>query len=164
MTLLYLHGLHSKPGGFKPTFLRNAGFDVLNAALPDDDFAESVRRAQEAFDRGRPHVVVGSSRGGAVALNIETGDVPVVLIAPAWRRWGSADRARPRTIVLHSDADDVIPIADSRDLIARSGLPAGALVVVGADHNMTDPEALAALLSAIRNAASDRTIGTTPTE
>jgi hypothetical protein len=150
VTLLYLHGLHSRPGGTKPTFLRQSGFEVLNPALPDDDFAESVRRAQQAFDEGRPEVVVGSSRGGAVAINIDTGTTPVVLIAPAWRRWGTATTARPGTVILHAEADEVIPIADSLALIANSGLPGTALRVVGADHNMVDPAALEALLDAIR--------------
>ncbi|MBX6311716.1 MAG: alpha/beta hydrolase [Isosphaeraceae bacterium] len=154
MKVLYLHGLYSKPGGVKPTFLRSAGFEVINPHLPDDDFDESVRRAQEAFDRERPDVVVGSSRGGAVALHLETGEVPVVLIAPAWKRWGTATRARPQTVILHAEKDEVVPIADSRELLARSGLPASALIVVGLDHNMTDPSALAALRAAVERAAS----------
>jgi hypothetical protein len=152
--LLYLHGLHSRPGGVKPTFLRSIGFEVINPHLPDEDFAESVRRAREAFEGDRPGVVVGSSRGGAVALAVSTGAVPVILIAPAWRRWGSAEVvATPNTVILHSGGDEVIPIADSRALIARSGLPPEALRVVGNDHNMTDPGALEALRSAVGHAA-----------
>jgi hypothetical protein len=145
MKILYLHGLHSRPGGTKPTYLKARGHEVLNPALPDDDFAASVRIAQEAFDADRPDVVVGSSRGGAEALGIATGDVPVVLIAPAWRYWGTATSALPATVVIHSQGDEVIPIADSRALLAASALPETALVVAGRDHNMVDDEALAAL-------------------
>jgi hypothetical protein len=152
MTLLYLHGLHSRPGGVKPTFLANQGYRVINPALPDDDFAASIAIAQAAFDESRPDVVVGSSRGGAVAVNIETGETPLVLIAPAWRRWGSASTTKVRTTILHSEGDSVIPIADSRELIRASGLPGSALVVVGADHNMVDPEAFRALIEAIESA------------
>ena len=54
MKLLYLHGWHSRPGGIKPTFLRRQGYEVVNPALPDDDFDASVRAAQEAFDASRP--------------------------------------------------------------------------------------------------------------
>ena len=66
MRILYLHGLHSQPGGKKPSYLLRQGFDLLNPALPDDDFDESVRRAQASFDDGNPDLVIGSSRGGAV--------------------------------------------------------------------------------------------------
>lgn len=149
--VLYLHGLHSRPGGVKPTFLRSLGFEVINPHLPDEDFPGSVRRAWEAFERESPEVVVGSSRGGAVALAVPTGPIPVVLIAPAWRRWGDRDgtRATDRTVILHSEGDEVIPIEDSRELVTRSGLPDEALVVVGMDHDMTDPEALDALRWAV---------------
>lgn len=156
MRILYLHGLHSKPGGVKPTFLAGLGHEVVNPHLPDDDFGESVRRAGEAFDAGPPDAVVGSSRGGAVALNIETGDVPVVLIAPAWRRWGHADSAKSATTILHSRGDEVIPFEDSLVLIVRSGLPGESLIEVGADHAMIDGSALDALADALSRAAGRR--------
>jgi hypothetical protein len=91
MKILFLHGWQSTPGGVKPTFLKFHGHEVLNPALPDDDFDEAVRIAQAEFDRHRPDVVLGSSRGGAVAMNINTGDTPLVLLCPAWKRWGTAD-------------------------------------------------------------------------
>lgn len=154
MKILYLHGLGSQPGGVKPTFLKAQGFEVINPALDNADFAAAVRTAQAAFDLEQPDLVVGSSRGGAVALNIDTGDVPVILIAPAWRKWGSVKAARPRTCILHSTGDTVIRHADSQELVARSGLDKGRLTTVGIDHNMVDGEALEALLNAVRNAAS----------
>ena len=42
----------------------------------------------------------------------------------------------------------MVPIADSRELLARSGLPPSALRVVGTDHRLADPEPLAAMLAA----------------
>ncbi len=63
MRILFLHGWQSTPGGTKPTYLKDHGHTVLNPALPDDDFEEAVRIAQEAFDQHHPDVVVGSSRG-----------------------------------------------------------------------------------------------------
>jgi hypothetical protein len=156
LSILYLHGLRSRPGGVKPSFLKGKGFDVINPALPDDDFGESVRRAQEAFDAGRPAVVVGSSRGGAVALNMDTASEPVVLIAPAWKKWGSATTAGPTTVILHSATDDVIPLIHSEELIDASDLPRSALIVVGADHNMTDLEAFDALFNVVRRALENR--------
>jgi hypothetical protein len=72
MTILFLHGWQSVPGGVKPTFLAQHGHTILNPKLPDDDFEKAVQIAQEEFDKHQPHVVVGSSRGGAVAMNINS--------------------------------------------------------------------------------------------
>lgn len=70
MRILFLHGWQSTPGGVKPTYLKDHGHEVLNPALPDDDLDAAVKIAQAEFDRHRPDVVVGSSRGEAVAMNI----------------------------------------------------------------------------------------------
>ena len=148
MKILFLHGWHSVPGGVKPTYLASHGHEIINPALDDDDFDQAVRTAQAEYDRSRPHVIVGSSRGGAVAMNIQSGSTPLVLLCPAWKRWGTAGTAKPGTVILHSEADDVIPIADSRELVTSSGLPESALVVVGTDHRLADPEPLKAMLDA----------------
>ena len=63
MTILFLHGWKSVAGGVKPTYLQSHGHEVINPALPDDDFAQAVRIAQAEFDKHQPQVVVGSSRG-----------------------------------------------------------------------------------------------------
>ncbi len=155
MKILFLHGWHSVPGGMKPSYLRQHGHEVINPALDDDDFAAAVRTAQAEYDRHRPDVIVGSSRGGAVAMNIDAGTTPLVLLCPAWRGWGSTVRTvRPGTVILHSEADDIIPIADSRELARASGLPDSALIVVGNDHRLADPEPLQAMLEACERAAS----------
>ncbi len=148
MTILFLHGWHSVPGGVKPSHLARNGHLVLNPALDDDDFAAAVASAQAEFDAHRPRVVVGSSRGGAVALNLRVGDSRLVLLCPAWKRWGSVSTVKPGTAILHSRADDVIPFADSEDLIRRSGLPPAALIEIGSDHRLADPAPLEAMLRA----------------
>lgn len=155
MRILYLHGLSSKPGGVKPTFLASRGFDVVNPALPDDDFAESTAIASRCLAESAPEVVVGSSRGGAVALAIAGPETKLVLIAPAWKKWLPRAIAPRHTRILHSAHDAVIAHADSLELLAAAGLPASLLTTVGADHNMIDPQALAALMKAIQD---DRTI------
>ncbi len=147
--VLFLHGWTSVPGGLKPTYLAGAGHTVINPALPDEDFAAAIQIALAEFDRHQPEVVVGSSRGGAVAMNIESGSARLVLLCPAWKGWGSAMTVKPGTVILHSEADDVVPIADSRELLTRSGLPLTALRVVGTDHRLADPEPLAAMLAAV---------------
>jgi alpha-beta hydrolase superfamily lysophospholipase len=151
---LFLHGWNSIPGGVKPTYLADHGHIVSNPALPDDDFAESVRIAQAAIDQDQPDVVVGSSRGGAVAMNIDVKRAALVLLCPAWKKWGRATTVKPGTVILHSEADDVVPIAHSRELVDRSGLPGKALIIVGHDHRLADPEPLAALLAAVERSST----------
>src|SRR5271163_2951858 len=148
MKVLFLHGWHAAPGGNKPTFLAQHGHEVIQPKLSDDDFDEAVRIAQEEFDTHQPQVVVGQSRGGTVAMNINNGSAKLVLLSPGWKRWGTASTVKPGTVILHSRADDVVPFADSEELVRNSGLPASALVEVGNDHRLADPEPLAAMLEA----------------
>lgn len=156
MKVLFLHGWQSVPGGLKPSYLRDQGWQILNPALPDEDFAAAVAIAQAEFDRHDPDVVVGSSRGGAVALNIEAGSTPLVLLCPAWKRWGSTTRVHSKAIILHSPADDVIPFVDSLELRARSGLASESLIVTGDDHRLADPQSLAAMAAAVRSLAGSK--------
>ena len=148
MRILFLHGWQSVPGGMKPTFLARHGHDVVNPKLPDEDLEMAVRIAQAEFNKHRPAVVVGSSRGGAVAMNLNSGHAQLVLLCPAWKRHGTAGTVKPGTVILHSRADDVVPFADSEELVRNSGLPASALLEVGRDHRLADPEPLKALLEA----------------
>jgi hypothetical protein len=146
MKFLFLHGWTSTPGGLKPTYLKDHGHTVLNPALPDDDFDESVRIAQADFDDHQPDVVVGSSRGGAVAMNIDSQNTPLVLLCPAWKNWGSATTVKSNTTILHSPEDDVIPFGDSLELIGNSGLPVSSLIETGDEHRLADEESLAKML------------------
>ena len=60
---------------------------------------------------------------------------------------------KPGTVILHSRADDVIPFADSAELVRSSGLPATALVEVGTDHRLAGPEPLEKMLEACERIA-----------
>lgn len=156
MKILFLHGWHSLVGGVKPTYLKNAGHEVINPALENDDFDAAVRTAQAEYDEHQPDVVVGSSRGGAVAMNIQPGDTPLVLLCPAWKNWGTATKIKANTVILHSRADDVIPFGDSEELVANSDLPPETLIEIGDDHRLADPEPLAMMLENCVRARSGR--------
>src|SRR5579883_3283509 len=83
------------------------------------------RTAQAEYERHHPEVLVGSSWGGAVAMNLNSGSTPWGLACPAWRWW---DRARTRQAgddhILHAEADDMIPMAESRLLVRERQRPA----------------------------------------
>jgi len=142
MKVLFLHGWKSVPGGVKPTYLKGKGLEVINPALDDNDFAKAVATAQQAFEKHRPAVVVGSSRGGAVAMNLTDRQVPLVLLCPAWKNWGTVKTINSKSVVLHSRMDDVIPFQHSLELIENSNLASGHLLEVGGDHRLADPKSL----------------------
>src|SRR5690242_846412 len=112
MRVLLLPGWRSVFGGVKPSYLKDHGHMVINPPLDDDDFTVALATTQAEFDKHQLQVVVGSSRGGAVAIHIKSGDAKLVLLCPAWRKFGTVKTVKPGTVILHSGADDVIPFAD----------------------------------------------------
>jgi hypothetical protein len=148
MLILFLHGWQSIPGGVKPTYLAQHGHTVINPALPHDDFPAALAIAQAEYNKHQPNVIVGSSRGGALAMNLDAGDTPLVLLCPAWKKYGTAKMIRANSTILHSRADDVVPYADSEELVRISGLPPYTLVETGNDHRLADEESLEIMLEA----------------
>ena len=66
-----------------------------------------------------------------MAMNIAIGDARLVLLCPAWKRWGEATTVKNNAVILHSRADEVIPFAESEELVGNSGAK---LIEVGSDH------------------------------
>ena len=123
------------------------------AAAPTAKFSllRDLVAVLDHFDVARA-AFVGCSQGGATSLGLTLAQPErvsaLVLLCPAWKRWGTITAVKPGTVIIHSEADDVIPIADSRELLRNSGLPESAPVVVGIDHRLADPEPLKAMLEA----------------
>ena len=84
-----------------------------------------------------------------MAMNLRSGHARLVLLCPAWKKRGSARTVKPGTVILHSRADEVIPFEQSLELVRSSGLPDSALVEVGTDHRLAEPEPLEALARAV---------------
>jgi hypothetical protein len=145
MKILFLHGWQSVPDGVKPTFFAQHGHEVITPKLPDEDFEEAIRIAQNEFNKHQPDVIVGSSRGGAVAMNIKSGEAWLVPLCPTWKKWGTARTVKPGIVILHSRAEDVVPFAHSEELTKGSG---ATLIEIGTDHRLADLEPLAAMLKA----------------
>jgi hypothetical protein len=146
MKILFLHGWHSIPGGVKPTFLHSHGHEIINPSLDDDDFDNAIATAQAEYERSRPDVIVGSSRGGAIAIQLHSRDTPLILLCPAWKNWGEFKPLKPNALILHSRKDDVIPFESSEELVDLSGLSRELLIEVGNDHRLADSDSLEVML------------------
>ena len=141
--VLFLHGW-SSDGSMKTGFLRSLGYAVRTPKLSDWSFAAALRTAQDACAEYEPDVVVGSSRGGAVAMALERPDLPLVLLAPAWRWFGvSVKVSAQRGVVIHGRSDRWVPFADSQELCERN--PGLRLIAAGCDHRLNDADARSAL-------------------
>ena len=137
----------------------------------------AVGAAQRIIRQNNPDVIVASSLGAAIAIMARHDDTPMVLLAPAWNRESVAQvvgyklpgligklgqaatgewlpeigpRVPQRTVVLHSELDTVIPFADSEKLVQYNHLGAESLVQVGYSHDLNEPEALDAMVDAVR--------------
>ena len=146
MKIVFLHGLESSPFSTKATFLRSMGHDVVAPHLPKDMWDESITAARQAIEEHKPDVVVGSSRGGAVAMAALTAlpRVPTVLVAPAWVKYAPWATIPSDVSIIHSIEDDVIPYEHSEKLSKMFGAK---LIAAGISHRMSDDEALQTILS-----------------
>jgi hypothetical protein len=95
MKVLFLHGWQSVPGGVKSTYLKDHGHEVNTLALPDDSFHQAVWIARAQFDKHQPQVVVGSPRGGAVAMNMKPARRSSSCFARPGRNGGRRGRSSP---------------------------------------------------------------------
>ena len=145
--VLFLHGWWSD-GSRKMNFLKSLGYDVLTPNLSDWFFSRAVRQAQAAYDKFDPDVIVGSSRGGAVAMNMDSGETPLVLLAPAWKRWGKARSVKKNCVVIHSLHDEFVAFEDSVQLCGKSGTT---LIAAGENHRLNCREGRRALREALQN-------------
>lgn len=150
----FIHGLESSPAGPKAVYLRarfTAHVPAMETKRVDvPTFRRCVEQQRAELLAFRPDVLVGSSFGGAVAVELlrdGTWRGPTVLLAQAAllarRRapelGSEAEVALPpgaRVLLVHGLRDDVVPPEDSRRL-ARTGDPALVrLVEVDDEHRL----------------------------
>lgn len=130
----------------KAVFVRGLGLEVECPSLHSWRLKAAIRQAQDAHDRLGSDVIIGMSRGGAIALAIP--DVrPLILLAPAWRYFGVRPRPDVEGIVIHSPRDRIIPLGHSRELCRRC--PGLRLVITGNDHRLNCPSGRGALAMAL---------------
>jgi hypothetical protein len=59
-------------------------------------------------------------------VNIDSGDAPLVVLCPAWKKWGMAKKVQPDMGILHSRADDLVLFTNSEELVKNCALLASA--------------------------------------
>ena len=122
----FIHGLESSPQGAKAQlFARH--FDARTPAMDTHDFAASMAVQAAALREFDPHVLIGSSYGGAIAVALlQRGDWrgPTLLLAQAALRRGQPAWLPEAVTVwlVHGTRDEIIDVEDSR-VLARSGTP-----------------------------------------
>src|SRR5688500_14844694 len=122
----FIHGLESSPQGIKAQLLARH-FDARTPAMNTHDFEASVAVQAAALREFDPHVLVGSSYGGAIAVALlQRGEWrgPTLLLAQAaLRRQQPAWLPDDVTVwLVHGTRDEIIAAEDSR-VLARSGSP-----------------------------------------
>lgn len=143
--VLFAHGLEGHPEGKKPAALRGAALHVTAPDGRERALADRVAGLSAAVRGLERPVLVGSSYGGlamlALARDLAQPFAGLVLCAPAltWNEPPAGDPealiAPPGAVILHGIHDDVIPIAASRRLVARS--PGTRLIELDDDHRLT---------------------------
>ena len=113
-SVIYFHGLESKPGGIKVEFLDNT-VDIVNAPAMDYTQKGIFNEWLEYVKTEKPNLIIGSSMGGyfALALASHTG-IPVLVFNPAVHsRTFEIDglqsgKERVKGLVVLGDNDDIV--------------------------------------------------------
>lgn len=162
-TILFLHGWFSS-GESKTNFLRFLGYHVLKPDLNNYLFFVARHQAQKIYDQTQPDLIVGSSRGAAIALNINSKQTPMILLSPPWRHFGKTSIiSKPNTIVIHSLHDTLIPHEDSVILLKNS-VKGVKLLSCGVDHQLNCRSARNGLENSINSLLGSEAITNRPSE
>ncbi|MEM7413816.1 MAG: hypothetical protein AAF430_26545 [Myxococcota bacterium] len=122
----FVHGLESSPQGIKAQLLARH-FEARTPAMDTRDFEGSIAVQHAEVAEFAPHVVVGSSYGGAIVVAMLQRGLwsgPTLLLAQAALRRGlPTELPEDVTVWLaHGVRDEIIDCEDSR-VLARAGTP-----------------------------------------
>jgi len=122
----FIHGLESSPQGRKAQVFAQH-FVACTKAMNTSDFWGCVELQAKTIGEFNPHVLVGSSFGGAVAVTLLERNEwkgPTVLLAQAALKYNPSARLPEGVpvIMVHGLRDEVVDIEESRKL-AKTGTP-----------------------------------------
>lgn len=153
-----IHGLEGSPQGSKARLLARH-FDALTPAMDTSDRAACVEVQRRAIEAFHPDVLVGSSFGGAVAVDLLRAghwSGPTLLLAQAAVHY-DPDASLPegvRVWIVHGLRDTLVDPEDSRKL-ARTGSPdLVRLIEVDDDHPLQETTSSGRLLEIVQELAS----------
>jgi predicted esterase len=156
----FAHGLESSPQGSKARLFA-AYFDARTPSMNTRNLASCVQVHAQTLQDFRPDVLIGSSFGGAVVVELLARGLwkgPTLLLAQAALHYDPAARlpeAVPVTLV-HARQDDVVDIEQSRKL-ARTGSPGLVeLIERDDDHALTRLVESGELVSLVERVAARR--------
>jgi hypothetical protein len=136
----FAHGQDSSPQGAKARLLAEH-FDACTPAMDTADFEGCLAVHEEALRSFRPDVLVGSSFGGAVAVELLRRALwrgPTLLLAQAALRW-RPDARLPESVpvwLVHGTRDELIDPEESRRLAATGSPGFVRLLEVEDDHRL----------------------------
>lgn len=127
-SVIYFHGLESKPGGIKVKFL-NDTIDIVESPAMDYTQTGIFNKWLEYVKTEQPDLIIGSSMGGyfALALSSHTG-IPVLAFNPA----------------IHSRIFEIDGLKSGKEKTKG-------LIVLGADDDIINPGTTYAMLKGSRN-------------
>ena len=157
----FIHGLESSPNGAKAQWLARH-FTTRTPEMNTRDFAASTAVQAAALREFEPHVLVGSSYGGAIAVELLQRGLwrgPTLLLAQAALRRGQpAELPEDVTVwLVHGTRDAIIGVEDSR-VLARAGTPGRVRLIevddVHALHTTVEDGRLVGWVEALASEAS----------
>jgi pimeloyl-ACP methyl ester carboxylesterase len=153
----FAHGLESSARGTKARVLAEH-FDAVTPEMDTADFEACVAAHADALRGFRPDVLVGSSFGGAVAVELLTRGLwrgPTLLLAQAAVRL-RGDARLPEGVavwLVHGLRDETIDPEDSRRLAATGSPQRVRLIEVDDDHRLARSVAGGRLVEWVRDLA-----------
>ena len=150
----FIHGLEGSPQGNKARLLARH-FEALTPAMDTSDFEACVAVQADALAAFRPDVLVGSSFGAAVAVELLQRDLwrgaTLLLAQAALRRDPHAELPPGVPIwLVHGLRDELIDIEDSRRLAATGSPEWVVLHEVDDDHPLHETVASGRLVELVR--------------
>jgi predicted esterase len=165
----FIHGLEGSPKGAKAQLL-SRHFETLTPAMDTSDFEACVSVQADALAAFRPDVLVGSSFGAAVAVELlQRGlwrGATLLLAQAALRRGARAELPAGVPVwLVHGLRDELIDIEDSRRLAATGSPEWVVLHEVDDDHPLHQTvrsERLVELVRVLAERASRKDSGAKP--
>jgi predicted esterase len=150
----FIHGLEGSPQGNKARLLARH-FDALTPAMDTRDFEACIAVQAEALASFRPEVLVGSSFGAAVAVELLQRGLwrgATLLLAQAALRRGARAELPPSVPIwlVHGLRDELIDVEDSRRLAAAGSPEWVVLHEVDDDHPLHQTVASGRLVELVR--------------